>query len=188
MFRQSPISWTTASQPARRQVDIELCYEGESSYVLIADDGCGMTDAELTEALRFGSRRDYLQDELGRYGLGLKTASLSQCRRVTVVTRRTPVQRRISARTLDLDHIIESDRWELIEVPNQTSAFRALDWLDSGPGTVVVWEELDRVVPESGPVGGGAKRRLDALSNRLTNHLGMIFHRFIEGAPSCVIG
>src|SRR3984957_18793142 len=77
------------------RIDIELCFEGERSYVLIADDGDGMTDREITEALRFGSRRGYRDEDLGRYGLGLKTASLSQCKRVTVVTRQAPVRRRI---------------------------------------------------------------------------------------------
>jgi hypothetical protein len=164
-----------------RQIDIELVYEGESSYILIADDGWGMGDDDLTEALRFGSRRDYLNDELGRYGLGLKTASLSQCRRVTVMSRRTPIQRRISARTLDLDHIMDTDRWELVEVPEDTWAFRALEWLDSSPGTVVCWEKLDRVLPKGRSVGGG-RRRIESLSNRLSDHLGMIFHRFLEGS------
>ena len=52
----------------------------------IADDGEGMTANGLIEALRYGSRRAYGRSDLGRYGLGLKTASLSQCRSVTVVT------------------------------------------------------------------------------------------------------
>ena len=57
------------------------------SSVTIADDGCGMTANGLIEALRYGTRRTYSRGDLGRYGLGLKTASLSQCRSVTVVTR-----------------------------------------------------------------------------------------------------
>ena len=166
------------------QIDIEICFEGARSYVLIADNGSGMTKAALTEALRFGTRRDYQQDELGRYGLGLKTASLSQCRRVTVVTRQAPVHCRISALTLDLDHIVGSDRWELIDVPTDTSAHRALGWLSTGPGTVVVWEDLDRILPEGRTDGGGAKRRLDSLSAKAEQHLGMVFHRFIEGVAS----
>lgn len=164
------------------QIDIETVFEGVHSHVIIADDGSGMSERELTEALRFGTRRGYDSDDLGRYGLGLKTASLSQCRRVTVLTRRAPVNRKIAVRTLDLDHIVETDRWELTHVPDDTRAFRAFEWLNNSPGTVVVWERLDRILPSGRPEGGGARRRLDSLSNKLVGHLGAVFHRFIEGS------
>ena len=166
------------------RVDIEMCFEGAQSHVIVADDGIGMTEHELTEALRFGTRREYESDELGRYGLGLKTASLSQCRRVTVLTRRAPVYRKIAVRTLDLDHIVTTDRWELTEIPDDTRAFRAFEWLDRSPGTVVVWEGLDRILPPGRPEGGGARRRIDSLSGKLLAHLGAVFHRFIEGTTA----
>ena len=70
------------------RVDIVVEFDGEDSSVVIADDGAGMTANGLTEALRYGSRRTYSARDLGRYGLGLKTASLSQCRSVTVVTKK----------------------------------------------------------------------------------------------------
>src|SRR5262245_52986794 len=87
------------------KVDVEVVFAGSHSYVAVADDGEGMTEAQLTEALRFGSRRTYVDGDLGRYGLGLKTASLSQCRKVTVVSRRATVRRRLAMKTLALDHI-----------------------------------------------------------------------------------
>ena len=74
--------------PRRRQIE----FAGEDSYVSIADDGEGMTSNGLIEALRYGSRRSYSPSDLGRYGLGLKTASLSQCRSVTVVSCRRAVR------------------------------------------------------------------------------------------------
>ncbi|MHB8220579.1 MAG: ATP-binding protein [Acidimicrobiales bacterium] len=162
-------------------VDVEIRHNEGEPYVLIADDGGGMPNTTLTEALRFGSRRTYGDGELGRYGLGLKTASLSQCRRVTVVTRVTPIQRRIFTRTLDLDHILSTDRWELVDPPTDTSAYRALEWLNTRPGTVVVWEQLDRVLPEESAGNGWGRRRLETLSGKAAAHLGMVFHRFIEG-------
>ena len=63
------------------RMDISIEFDGEDSSVVIADDGAGMTANGLVEALRYGSRRTYSRRDLGRYGLGLKTASLSQCRR-----------------------------------------------------------------------------------------------------------
>lgn len=163
------------------EVNIEIVFEGPSSYVLIADDGGGMSESELNEALRFGTRRSYETGDLGRYGLGLKTASISQGRRVTVVTRRAPTYRRLSAKTLDLEHIERTDRWEIIKPPSDSRAFRCLDWLENAPGTVVVWERLDRVLPERRPEGGWARRRLDQLADRSRDYLGMVFHRFLEG-------
>ena len=162
-------------------VEIEIVFDGASSYVLIADDGAGMTESELNEALRFGSRRDYAVGDLGRYGLGLKTASISQGRRVTVVTRRALNIRRLAARTLDVDHIEQTDRWQIIDPPADSASYRALEWLGDGPGTVVLWERLDRVLPENRPEGGWARRRLDQLADRSRDYLGMVFHRFLEG-------
>lgn len=171
-------------------VEIEVVFEGRDSYLVVADDGCGMTEAELNEALRFGSRRDYAQGELGRYGLGLKTASLSQGRRLTTVSRRAPVNRCITARTLDLDHIERADRWEVHD-PGQSRAVEVADlWLDDQPGTVVVIENLDRILPRRNPEGGWTRRRLEGLAQRAAPYLGMVFHRFIErefGAPLTIV-
>lgn len=163
------------------KVDIEVVFDGPRSYLLIADDGRGMSDSELTEALRFGTRRSYEIGELGRYGLGLKTASLSQCRRVTVITRRAATYRRLAMRTLDLDHIDRTDRWEVIDPPSDTPLLRCREWLDDRPGTVVLWNQLDRVLPDKRPEGGWARRRLEQLADRARDYLGMVFHRFLEG-------
>src|SRR4051812_27638698 len=65
------------------QIDIELRFDGEDSWIRIADDGLGMSGARLTEALRLGTRRSYDLTDLGKFGLGLKTASLSQARRLS---------------------------------------------------------------------------------------------------------
>lgn len=161
-------------------VDIEIVFDGAASYVLIADDGDGMTESDLNEALRFGTRREYELGDLGRYGLGLKTASISQCRRVTVATRRALAHRRLAVKTLDLDHIDATDRWEVTEPPTDSAVYRCLEWLNDGPGTVVFWENLDRVLPDRRPEGGWARRRLKQLAERSREYLGMVFHRFLE--------
>lgn len=163
------------------QVDIEIVFRGDDSYVLIADDGRGMTQSGLDEALRFGTRRSYALGELGRYGLGLKTASLSQCRRLTVVTRRSLRNCRVSMRTLDLDHISETDRWEVIEPPAVVPVGESLRWVRDSPGTVVFWSELDRILPERRSGSGWARRRLEQLSEKSRSYLGMVFHRFLAG-------
>jgi hypothetical protein len=174
-----------------RRIDIEIAFEERDSYVLIADDGVGMSEESITEAMRFGTRRGYSETELGKYGLGLKTASLSQCRRLTVVTRTAPSKRRIRMRTLDLDHVEATDRWEVHGGPPDYRAAWAgqvHEIMSRGPGTVIVWDQLDRLFPESGPSGGWAKRRLASLTDGLKLHLGMVFHRFLEGTAQSMAG
>jgi hypothetical protein len=165
-------------------VDVLIEFSGGNSRVFICDDGSGMSENGLVESLRFGSRRDYAQNELGRYGLGLKTASLSQCRSVTVVTRRAVTLKRIAARTLDLDLILDFDDWLVVVPPMSDTVRRCHKWLSESTGTVVVWEKLDRVLPEKNPQGGWARRRLESLTEKTVEHLSMVFHRFLEGTTA----
>ncbi|MEU8260428.1 ATP-binding protein [Micromonospora sp. NPDC048999] len=163
-------------------VDISIEFDGPNSRVFITDDGSGMTPHALLEALRLGSRRHYADGDLGRYGLGLKTASLSQCRSLTVITRSTPKVFRTTARSLDLDIVEEWDEWLIADPGADPDVIRARQWLAEGTGTVVLWRSLDRVLPEHRPEGGWAKRRIETLATRTAEHLGIVFHRFIEGA------
>ena len=165
-------------------VSLDFNFLGRTSYISIVDNGSGMTREGVGEALRFGSRKDYGSDDLGRFGLGLKTASFSQCRRVTVVSRHAPKQRRITARTLDLDHVASTDRWQIFTPTPSARIARAEAELDDGPGTVVLLESLDRVFEGVDPEGAWAERRLDRFAEETTAYLGMVFHRFIEGSAT----
>lgn len=162
------------------QVDVTIEFAGEESYVVIADDGEGMTANGLIEALRYGSRRAYGRSDLGRYGLGLKTASLSQCRSVTIVTCRHSAPGNVTVRTLDLDLIALWDEWLVVEPAPDPVIRTSAERLASEPGTVVIWRKLDRVLPEKRPDGGWARRRLDAMAAKTAEHLGIVFHRFLE--------
>ena len=105
---------------------IDLDFFPIDAYISILDDGYGMDEEALQLAMQYGSKnpldiRD--NDDLGRYGLGLKTASLSQCRKLTVISKQ---DRNIVGMRWDLDHVIASEKWSLIileedefkEVPN----------------------------------------------------------------------
>lgn len=159
-------------------VEVDIEPDGAASRVSIADDGDGMSANGLLEALRFGSRRDYRQGDLGRYGLGLKTASLSQCRSLTVVTRNSRSVNPI-ARRLDLDLIAELDDWLITAPPQRQIPDSALLRLAEGTGTVIVWEQLDRIL-QSRPDSGWTRRRLESLVPRTAEHLSMVFHRQLE--------
>lgn len=158
-------------------VDIWLAWQGPGSRVAILDDGRGMFDSELEKAMRLGDKspldtRDAA--DLGRFGMGLKTSSFSQCRRLTVASRK--------------DGQLACLRWDLTKL-----AERPLDWLMyEGPepgsedflrpldahakGTLVLWEDLDRIVTE-----GYQAEDFANLIDDVEAHLAMVFHRMIEG-------
>ena len=162
-------------------VDVEINFHGRLSYVLIADNGTGMTPSRLTEAFRFGSRHRYEAGDLGRFGLGMKTAALSQGRRLMVATRSAPRSQRLHVRVLDLDHIERTDRWEILS-PSTSGLSQGIRLRLSGTtGTVVVWDELDRVLDYADPDGPWARRHLAKLAEKSRRYLSMVFHRFIAG-------
>jgi len=126
---------------------IKYHWEGSGSWIYILDDGHGMSEEKLKEAMRLGSQSPLDErdpKDLGRFGLGLKTASFSQCRVTTVYTK-TP-EGVTSIRCWDLDHIEETQRWELDTIPpeNTESILSNLDRLSHG--TMVLWQKVDRVV------------------------------------------
>jgi len=162
-------------------VDIDLHFEGTDSWIRIADNGRGMDTATLTESLRYGSVRAYDNEDLGKFGFGLKSASTSQCRRVVVASRRGKERARVEVRALDLDHIERTDRWEILVVEPDERPAHLVDPLRSTTGTVVLWEDLDRILDYKDPWGGWANRKLVERAEAIAEHLGMVFHRFIAG-------
>ncbi len=95
---------------------VEIKYDAsDDPFVAILDNGWGMAPDELTNAMRHGSHNptdEREPDDLGRFGLGLKTSSLSQCRKLTVVSRKDRVT---SARRWDLDVVQHSGRWLVVD-------------------------------------------------------------------------
>ena len=145
----------------------------------ILDDGAGMSESDLFEAMRLGSRsplEERAHSDLGRFGLGLKTASFSQCRAVTVATRTGGTT---ACARWDLDRIAASDVW-LVEAPDDPES---IPWakLLGDTGTLVVWEKLNSgsVDEASGLHAADFVRQLD----EARSHLELVFHRFLEGDP-----
>jgi len=159
-------------------VSIDLHFDGEDSWLRVADDGWGMTEGELREAMRFGTRREYAAGELGKFGLGLKAASLGQCRVLTVATRTTK-KGKIRLARWDLDHIDRTDRWEILR-PTPRQCRLATDAL-AGVGTVVLWQRLDRITRYRVPDGRRAQADFERVRSEIAAQLGMLFHRFLAG-------
>ena len=148
-------------------------------YVAIIDDGQGMDSATITESMRYGSSNpgDVRKDnDLGRYGLGLKTASLSQCRCLTVISK---LGHNVEGRRWDLDHIYKTQQWSLEQLDDKTIYDQLeYDELESLPsGTMVLWTELDRI--QSGSITIG--KALDDKMESVQNHLELVFHRYLSG-------
>jgi anti-sigma regulatory factor (Ser/Thr protein kinase) len=163
-------------------VKINVEFDGDDSWVRLVDNGSGMTLSNLKEAMRYGSEREYDDEkDLGKFGLGLKTASMSQCQRLTVATRSDPKRREINAFCWDLDHVTKTNRWEIVQ-PDQKNLKLVLDEnLLTGTGTVVFWQRLDRILGYKLPYGENAKKRLSGMCREVEEHLAMVFHRFLLG-------
>jgi hypothetical protein len=161
------------------KVWVDVGFEADDSWIRITDNGKGMPGAVLTEAMRFGSETRYDLDDLGKYGLGLKTASTSQCRRLTVATRHANGPGRTEVRRFDLDEVIKRNEWDIERLRMDECRPELLEPLNGHKGTVVMWERLDRVLRFARP--GAAENWLLRLCREMERHLAMVFHRFLAG-------
>jgi hypothetical protein len=162
-------------------VAIDIEFDGDDSWVRIADNGKGMKPDELREAMRYGAEREYNDDDLGKFGLGLKTASMSQCQSLSVASRWNPERADIAAYTWDLGHIERTNRWEILPIERNGLAPAIRQPLKDTRGTVVLWQRLDRILGYKHPYGEAARKRLSQTCREIEAHLGMVFHRFLLG-------
>lgn len=162
--------------------NIDIYYQtnnNENLYLSIIDDGFGMTRGELFEAMKFGTDKDVRpKNDLGRFGLGLKTASISQARRFTVTSKKNDM---ISSFTWDLDEIEIQSNWKMIE--NSLDEIKSFDYynkIDSLKSfTVVHWEKIDKLDNEVNI----HKNLHDVFLEHVTRsekHISLTFHRFLE--------
>jgi anti-sigma regulatory factor (Ser/Thr protein kinase) len=162
-----------------KDVRIHLEWSGKQSWVRIIDDGVGMDDAALEEGMRLGARdprMDRSASDLGRFGLGLKTASFSQARRLTVASRRKGEAIVCLRWDLDLIGGETGADWPLFEGPSLGSEHLLEPLRHMEQGTVVLWETLDRIVTE-----GFTANDMIELADRVEAHFAMTFHRLIDG-------
>jgi hypothetical protein len=162
-------------------VSIHAEFDGDNSWIRIADNGKGMKPQQLREAMRYGAEREYEIDDLGKFGLGLKTASMSQCQRLSVASRWNPNRADITAYSWDLPHITRTNRWEILDIGEDDLGPVIREPLKHSTGTVVLWQQLDRMLGYQHPYGEAARKRLLQICREIEQHLGMVFHRFISG-------
>ena len=172
-----------------RNIWLNFHWAGEASWASILDDGHGMCEEELIDAMRIGSRspREVREpSDLGRFGLGLKTASISQARSLTVATH-VAGRNGVSARRWDLDHLEATGDWQLLNVPVEAvgSGVEQLSQLEHG--TMVVWNKLDGLVGDAKADNVRARRQFHNALRAVEEHLGMVFHRFMTDRNSITL-
>ncbi|WP_029326713.1 ATP-binding protein [Bacillus coahuilensis] len=129
-------------------IKIDMVWDGDKSYVRIEDNGFGMGENDLIIAMKVGSANpndERKQGLLGRFGMGLKTASFSLGKRLTVLTKKNEQH---FTRCWDLDYIADTNKWNLLKQPFDTQSSEILGSIENSTGTVVLIENLDRVVEE----------------------------------------
>src|SRR5690606_19272960 len=161
------------------EVRIDYKWNGLNSFISISDNGKGMNKDELISAMTPGSKdpeeeRD--EKDLGRFGLGLKTASFSQCKRLTCITKRRNYP--TLKRCWDIDFINSENEWQLLDYVSDESFLKKIDIQDSG--TLILWEKLDRIVGNAEANNESVKNAFYQEMINVRQHLSLVFHRFIE--------
>lgn len=163
-------------------VDVKLEVDFVDNVVVaITDNGDGMNEQGLINAMKYGSDKRKSAKSLGKFGLGLKTASTAFCKRLSVVSRDSSTAQALCA-TWDLDVLAKRNSWDLEFGGASDIQARLLDEVaKGGPGTLVLWENVDRIVDRyKAGEGQSLAKAMARLENQLREHLSVVFQRFID--------
>ena len=166
-------------------IQISMDYRG-NVRVSIADNGTGMDRDALLNAMKYGSQRRDSPASLGKFGLGLKTASTAFCRRLSVLSRPNGNTAALQA-AWDLDHVVQAKEWQLLLPEPDEDGRNHLDQVASSEaGTVVAWDKIDRLFQREykDSVGVHARRALDRKKKELVEHISLVYQRFLDHADS----
>lgn len=161
------------------EIRLDYKWNGQGSFISISDNGIGMNKEELVLAMTPGSKDPEeirSEKDLGRFGMGLKTASFSQCKRLTCITKRenyTTIKR-----CWDIDFINSENEWQLLDYVSDNSFIEKIEIQKSG--TLVLWEKLDRIVGIAEISNENVKSVFYAEMISVKEHLRLVFHKFIE--------
>ena len=178
------------------EVYIDMCsvHEVSEPYVVICDNGRGMNKKSLVEAMRFGSKEKYSHRNLGKFGLGLKTASLSQCRVLTVISKpRIDLESksRLNICKWDMNYVYGNNKWDVLnpkenelEDHERYVLEKYRDDIEKG-GTLIIWSDMKEFHPDLYEENKNKRESFIVhLIDGLKSHLGLTFHRFLEGSVS----
>ncbi|MBM69477.1 MAG: hypothetical protein CME43_08370 [Haliea sp.] len=161
-------------------INIELTADGRK-FVYFGDDGHGMDSDGLWNAMRYGAKIREDLASLGKFGLGLKTASSSVCLKYSIISRNgasVPLQKL----TWDLDHVADANSWEMLDEPISEDETEIFEELCGESGTLVIWSKCDRLLSKVYEEPGGTREQT-AIKNRrqkLAEHCALIFHKYLN--------
>lgn len=161
------------------EIAISYKWNGQDSFISIRDNGDGMNKDELVVAMTPGSKDpedERNEKDLGRFGMGLKTASFSQCKRLTCVSKR--VNFSTIKRCWDIDFINSEEKWQLLDYISDASLLDEIN--EQKSGTLVLWEKLDRIVGKAESNNESVKNAFYQEMENVREHLSLVFHKFIE--------
>ena len=165
------------------RIAIQFEWNDGHPWISIADNGYGMSEQELFEAMKTGSKnsldtRD--KTDLGRFGLGLKTASLSQCKRFTVASKTHKGS--VNVRCWDLDIVVEKEEWILLKTASDT-ARKIIDkyFVSCDAGTIVIWEKIDKIIPDTHINDEDYQYAFLEYAQAVKEHISIVFSSYMHG-------
>lgn len=164
------------------KIDIRINMDPDGDILVsVADDGCGMDEQALLNGMTYGAQGRVDPKRLGKFGLGLKTASTAFCRRLSVITRSSGENSLVKA-TWDLDHVVSASEWELLlDAPTEFEEDLLNEVAQSSSGTLVMWDKVDRMMKNySEPGGKHARNALDRVVAGFRDHAAMVYQRFLN--------
>lgn len=161
-------------------VRIDMDSDGDI-VVSVADNGSGMNREGLLNGMTYGAPIHADAKRLGKFGLGLKTASTAFCRKLSVISRDSASASALKA-IWDLDHVEKAGAWELLLGAPGKDELAILNGVASGhAGTVVLWENVDRLLKNyKNQAGGHARNALTKVIDGFKDHAAMIYQRFLD--------
>ncbi|MBS1069748.1 ATP-binding protein [Gluconobacter cerinus] len=161
-------------------IRVELHADGRK-FVMFGDDGKGMDEKALFAAMRYGAPVRENAKSLGKFGLGLKTASSSVCLRFTLISRKS-ADVPLSKLAWDLEHVQDENRWEMLQESVTRSEEDAFDELCGDRGTLLIWSKCDRLLSKNyvEPAGAAETKAVNNRVKKLREHVALVFHRFLD--------
>lgn len=160
-------------------IDIVLRDDGRK-FVYFGDNGVGMDAKGIHDAMRYGAPERDNPESLGKFGLGLKTASSSVCLKYTIISRKS-ASSQLAKLGWDLDHVSQQNKWEMLREEVTLDEIEIFEELCGEKGTLLIWEKCDRILTkEYEPGGTKEKQAINRLAETLSKHISLVFHRFLD--------
>lgn len=164
--------------------EIELYFDWDNRRIIIADNGFGMDYQELMDAMEIGSadpNEMRPSEDLGRFGLGMKTAYFSMAKKLLVISKKNST---ISNAEWNLNTVASEDKWEISEY-DESEISMILESIDTytqynnwKQGTLIIISELDRLIDETNIEK--SKKNFYKMIRNIKSHIAITFHRFME--------